>query len=647
MQYLKVGFGRRPPMALHHRLLATLFAAVAATLALAGPAGAARTAYFADRGADAIVQYSVVTGGGLGPLTPISVPAADPRRLAMTSTGTDLYASAGAGILQYDVATDGRLVPKPAPILWAGGDLGAIAVHPDDASVYVADAYWDKVRQFDVGPTGQLTEKDPFSVPAGPGTTGLAVNPSGRTVYALIDGGIVVYDVGAAGRLTRRGVVGVASSALADAAFTPDGANLYVTSRDGRVFQFSLAADGSLAAKAPAAVATGAGTTPKGIAVAPDGSAVYLAAAKGSSGRVIGFAVGAGGALVPAGTATTATGARYLTTTPDGRSLLVTGADGYLFDLAAGPAIAPKVVPSVALSDPLAVLVSPNQPPIASFAAAAQGVAGAPIAFDASGALDPDGTIARYDWDFGDGTILLDGGPTPQHVYAGPGDYVVVLTVTDNEGASTTTIFTGGTALGNGESVAQASRRIQIDAAPAQELRPNLGETLIAEPVRGTVRVRLPGTRRFVPLTDVQELPLGSTIDTTRGRVEVATERRKRGGRVQRARFFGGLFLVRQRRSDRYVTELLLRGELACPSRGRVSTAKSSKKRRVWGNGEGRFRTRGRYSSGAVRGTKWLTEDRCDGTLTVVRRGVVTVRDFAKDKGIILRAGQRYLARPR
>jgi hypothetical protein len=297
------------------------------------------------------------------------------------------------------------------------------------------------------------------------------------------------------------------------------------------------------------------------------------------------------------------------------------------------------------------VVVSPNQPPVASFAAAAPGVAGMPIGFDASGAVDPDGTIARYDWDFGDGTRLLDGGPTPSHVYAGPGTYQVVLVVTDNEGASTTTVFTGGTALGNGEPVARASRVIQI-APPvaAQAPRPDLGETLVAELVAGRVRVRLPGEDTFVRLSDVQELPIGSTLDARNGKVEVATERRKRGGRVQRGRFFGGQFLVRQRKRDRYVTELLLRGELpGCARAGGKAMATAAarrKKRRLWGNGDGRFRTRGRYSSGAVRGTKWLTEDRCDGTLTVVRRDTVVVRDFSKEKGIILTAGERYLARP-
>jgi hypothetical protein len=37
--------------------------------------------------------------------------------------------------------------------------------------------------------------------------------------------------------------------------------------------------------------------------------------------------------------------------------------------------------------------------------------------------------------------------------------------------------------------------------------------------------------------------------------------------------------------------------------------------------------------------------NRCDGTLTQVSRGVVSVRDFALRKTITLRAGQRYLAK--
>jgi hypothetical protein len=36
--------------------------------------------------------------------------------------------------------------------------------------------------------------------------------------------------------------------------------------------------------------------------------------------------------------------------------------------------------------------------------------------------------------------------------------------------------------------------------------------------------------------------------------------------------------------------------------------------------------------------------DRCDGTLTAVARGSVTVRDFRRHKNIVVRAGKRYFA---
>jgi hypothetical protein len=59
----------------------------------------------------------------------------------------------------------------------------------------------------------------------------------------------------------------------------------------------------------------------------------------------------------------------------------------------------------------------------------------------------------------------------------------------------------------------------------------------------------------------------------------------------------------------------------------------------------GAFKTRGRYSAATVRGTAWTVRDRCDGTLTTVVRGVVTVRDFVRHVTVMVRAGHTYLAR--
>lgn len=56
------------------------------------------------------------------------------------------------------------------------------------------------------------------------------------------------------------------------------------------------------------------------------------------------------------------------------------------------------------------------------------------VSFNASTSID-DGTIVRYRWNYGDGEV--EEGVTVAHDYVDPGIYFVTLTVTDNEGKST------------------------------------------------------------------------------------------------------------------------------------------------------------------------------------------------------------------
>ena len=71
-----------------------------------------------------------------------------------------------------------------------------------------------------------------------------------------------------------------------------------------------------------------------------------------------------------------------------------------------------------------------NQAPVADFSWQRSGL---DVDFDGSASSDPDGNIASYSWDFGDGGPA-GSGPAPSHEYTAEGTYDVKLTVTDNGG---------------------------------------------------------------------------------------------------------------------------------------------------------------------------------------------------------------------
>ena len=155
-----------------------------------------------------------------------------------------------------------------------------------------------------------------------------------------------------------------------------------------------------------------------------------------------------------------------------------------------------------------------------------------------------------------------------------------------------------------------------------------------------------------------RRLPVGAELDTRNGQVGL-TSTGCRGGR-QTGTFGGGIFSVRQPRSGCGRVDVHLRGgnfkqcrNVAAgePRRGRGRSASASRSRRVrklWGRDQGgKFRSHGRHSHATVRGTRWTTIDRCDGTFTRVTEGAVAVRDLARRRTVLVRAGHSYFAKSR
>jgi hypothetical protein len=142
-------------------------------------------------------------------------------------------------------------------------------------------------------------------------------------------------------------------------------------------------------------------------------------------------------------------------------------------------------------------------------------------------------------------------------------------------------------------------------------------------------------------------IPYGASVDVTKGKLDLSTE----AGRVT---VYGGggasskFKLVRASANKQRLVELrLIGGDFsACRKVSSAAGPLATKTvRRLWSKGKGVFRTQARFSSASVQGTFWLTEDRCDGTWTSVKQGVVSVRDLVKKKTVTLHAGQSYLAK--
>jgi len=189
------------------------------------------------------------------------------------------------------------------------------------------------------------------------------------------------------------------------------------------------------------------------------------------------------------------------------------------------------------------------------------------------------------------------------------------------------------------------------------------GTVTIKYPPGYTPRAASPRAAGFVPFTGAANIPVGSQLDTSRGRVALTSAADTGGAKTQTSDFYQGRFQVKQsvpktkpKKPKALITDLVMKGQIArsqcAPLKGARAAAVDAKKKKgpksvlgkLWGSGKGKFRTDGKYSSATVRGTIWLVQDECDGTLTKVRRGVVSVRDIKRKKTVKVKAGHSYLA---
>ena len=111
-----------------------------------------------------------------------------------------------------------------------------------------------------------------------------------------------------------------------------------------------------------------------------------------------------------------------------------------------------------------------NQSPIAEFAVSPNtGYAPLTTNFNGSSSRDPDGSVVKYVWEFGDGNTDSNSGTNAQHIYTSQGNYNSCLTVEDNKGARSS----------------QTCKQVSVNSAPQTRISGYLEDVLTGQRILG------------------------------------------------------------------------------------------------------------------------------------------------------------------
>jgi 6-phosphogluconolactonase (cycloisomerase 2 family) len=429
---------------------------------------------------DTVAAHTIGADGSLSP-NGTQPTGNTPRSVAVSPDAKHAYVSnfGGGSVSGYDIQANGTLTPVPNSPFTAGSNAEGLAITPDGKFLYVAAQGAAAIHGFAIGADGGLTPVPDVSFTV-IGLQEIAISGNGKFIYATAGTQVFEFSIDPDGSLTQVGLPEPTPPGAKGIVSTPDGSVVFVISQGAnQIAPYTAAADGSLTLVATSLVP--AGGVPQTPAVTPDGRFIYVTNSFAAN-TVTAYSIGAGGVLtaVPSQPFTTSAVAGVeddapygIDAAPNGRLYVSNFGNGIVdppaetvsvLSIAGDGGLSAPVTFPAGLNGPeyQSIATTPNQGPTAAVTATAA-PPGQPTAFNASGSTDPDGgTVTRYDWDFGDGQTLADGGPTPTHTYTQAGTYTASVTVTDDEGCSNSVIFTGQTADCNGGAAATASTQVVV-----------------------------------------------------------------------------------------------------------------------------------------------------------------------------------------
>lgn len=397
-------------------------------------------------------------------------------------------------VVAFSTGQGGALTPLAgSPFSTASGGTTSFTPSPDGTAGYSTYLFNGGLRSFTIDGAGAVTAAQPKIVSAEAMNAAIAAN--GKTFYVAgrdpqaggpsgeTSGGIYAWSIGQAGVLTpAAGSPYVVDSDFTDFVITPDGRFGYGASGN-TIVRFAVNTDGSLSFVS---------TTPLGgvgfLMVSPDSRHLFASGDGMAGDTITALAIGSDGSLAPVGTPWTSedvstyhpgiSGDGRFIYQCDGNSdkvyVIAVAADGSLSQVGAGIDFEDCLSPTVSQDGKFLYVQHRSSAP-EGFFVAERGADGRPgpftfvgafdsaepvlstflpgqgtnavlktsagskllnFSFDASASTAVRGTVARYEWNFGDGTVVSSGPAVPTHKFAKAGVYDVSVTAYDELGCS-------------------------------------------------------------------------------------------------------------------------------------------------------------------------------------------------------------------
>ena len=380
------------------------------------------------------------------------------------------------GVYTYAVGSEGTVfvirngpTPQLESTLEIGGSLFGIAIAPDGRHAYVTQEIrpdegpvLENVVRIDIKNGGTY---ETFTV--GEATSYLptiALAPDGTYVYVVESGAAKVWRITLENQEIRSCSVGATPQGIAS---TPDGAVLIVAcmgSGDGG--SVSAISTSTFTAEVVSSIDPSAQLM--AVAIDRTGRYAYIPDTNNMLLLVIDISLKS---LIRTIDLKPYNGFPYgIFLTPDGAFAYIANSSGQngralKVSLTASYEVTPISFASDRYYD--SVVVTPDQAPTARFTFSKK-VVGKESSFDAMSSSSPVGSIASYQWDFGDGSVVDTTEGRCVHRYTTPGVYFVTLTVMNSAGTSLDQTFTGQTVSNNGAPSARTVHRVHIYASRVQ-----------------------------------------------------------------------------------------------------------------------------------------------------------------------------------